>query len=105
MAIKVQFTLNLDDFMKKSGRYDNKQPQTREQVITMVGQIIQLGTDGFRTLRQVGAARIECSTDSFCKLLVARRDAGYINNFRGLDVELVEPSPRQNPLPLLIANN
>lgn len=100
--MKVRFTIGIEGLVKSSGRYDSRPRQTSEQVITMLWKNIRLGHDNLLALRRHGAARIECSAESFVSFLVARCEAGHINGFRTLDVELVEPTHASSPLPLLV---
>lgn len=91
----VRFSFKIEDWVSASGRYgDNPVKQTREQVVVMVASCIRLRDAALTEMRKPDACcEIECSAESFVALLIARRNAGYINRFVGLGVELVPGKP------------
>ena len=87
--MRVQFFVSFKVFASNSGRYDHSQKQDRRQVADLILRTIPLHPHDAARLQNGQDCRIDCSAEQFVRFQVARRDAGYINRFRDLNVKLI----------------
>jgi hypothetical protein len=98
-TMRVRFLVNFHVFNAQSGYYDGRQKQTQREIAALVLRHVRLGPYDEEQLRAGHSCVVECSPEEFVRFQMARRDAGYVNNFRSLKVYVTEDDRRSRQSP------
>jgi len=93
--MQVRFTLDIEAQVRLSGKYDPKQPLSRDDVLALVADVFKLGSGAIARISAIGGATIICSPEAFSRFLIKR--FGFLNSFRALEAEIIEPTEEEQP--------
>lgn len=85
----VRFTLDLEQQIHRSGRYDGKAKEGRSEITCWTSNLFGFSEGDRRRLFENTAVEVVCTTDQFLDWLLERVHRGYCNSIRELRIERV----------------